>query len=134
MAIIDADVLLSIWLEEKTCMACIEALSALQDEPLLISDFNALEVLLRSKSVLEQSFEEGLASIERAATIVTLSKEELILVCKLRSGTTSLTLGDAYAAALALSRRQKLISTDRRFAAIEALKPWLHLVKAKSNH
>lgn len=130
MAVVDADVILAIWLDEPLAEACIETLSELSSsEPLVMSDFTALEVVLRSGTALEQSVDDAFTRLTEVCEIHSLTQSELKDVVRFRTGRPSLTLGDAYSAALAVGHNDSLVSTDRRFARIPRLEPLLELVE-----
>lgn len=130
MPVLDADVVLAIWLDEELAEPCVKALQRWSDVPFLISDFNALEVVLRTRTVLRQSIDAAFVRLRELCEVRSLTPEELKQVARFRTGKPALTLGDAYSAALADGQDVALVSTDARFAQIRSLRDRLVLIRA----
>lgn len=129
MAIFDSDVVLAIWLDEPKASKAISVIyNFSQREILSISTFNALEVLIRSSTILDRSFSEDLNRIKEIAKICPPDEKQLLLICEFRVYQPKLSLGDAYAASLAFSKREKLITTDGQFLKVQKIKGLVELV------
>lgn len=130
MPVLDADVVLAVWLDEPLAAKCVEALKTWPDEPFLMSDFNAMEVVLRTRTVLRQTTDDIFARLHALCIVQSLTHSELKQVARLRTGKPTLTLGDAYSAALAEGRGLKLVSTDKRFFGVRSLRERLVLIRS----